>query len=294
MSSSVVFQTDFKELHLKARGKVRDIYDLGSSLLIVATDRLSAFDVIMAEPIPGKGEVLTAISAYWFKELAEIVPNHLISMDTKDYPRECQAYSQQLAGRSMLVKKAQPLSIECIVRGYLAGSGYKDYQQTGMVCGYKLPDGLQNSSRLPEPLFTPSTKAEMGTHDVNITMEQARASVGAEVADQVARISLELYKKASRIAEGKGIILADTKFEFGIYNSGIILIDEVLTPDSSRFWPKDQYQPGRSQPSFDKQFVRDYLLTLDWNQAPPPPPLPTEIIRKTADKYQEALRRLTA
>ena len=294
MGSSVVYQTDFKGLNLKARGKVRDIYDLGSSLLIVATDRLSAFDVVMAEPIPGKGQVLTAISAYWFKQLAEVVPNHLIAMDPKDYPGECQAYSDQLAGRSMLVKKAEPLSIECIVRGYLAGSGYKDYLQSGLVCGYKLPEGLQNSSKLPEPLFTPSTKAEMGTHDVNITLDQARAAVGAEVADQVAGLSLELYTRASRIAEEKGIILADTKFEFGIYNGEIILIDEVLTPDSSRFWPKDQYQPGRSQPSFDKQFVRDYLLTLDWDQAPPPPTLPVEIIEKTAEKYQEALRRLTA
>ena len=292
MKLDAVYQTDFPGLKLKARGKVRDIYDLGSELLIVASDRLSAFDVVMAEPIPGKGKVLTAISEFWFEALKDIAPNHLISMDPAEFPEECRPYADQLAGRSMLVKKSQPLAIECIVRGYLTGSGYKDYKATGAVCGHVLPKGLVDSSRLNQPLFTPSTKAELGTHDENITVEQAKEIVGAKWAEKAAEYSLALYSRAREIAESKGIIVADTKFEFGVYNDELILIDEVLTPDSSRFWPKDQYEPGRSQPSFDKQFVRDYLDGLDWGKTPPPPALPEDIIEKTSDKYREALRLL--
>lgn len=293
MTETVVYQTDFPGLTLKGRGKVRDIYDLGSALLIVATDRLSAFDVVMAEPIPGKGRVLTQISAFWFKALAEVIPNHVISLDPAEYPSTCQPYTDQLTGRSMLVKKAEPLPIECIVRGYLTGSGLKDYQKTGKVCGHQLPPGLVESSRLDQPIFTPSTKAERGTHDENITIEQAADLIGTDMVSKVAEISITLYTQARELAETKGIILADTKFEFGLLDGELILIDEVLTPDSSRFWPKDQYQPGKVQPSFDKQFVRDYLSSLKWDKTPPPPPLPEEIIRKTADKYNEALRKLT-
>ncbi|MFH1090026.1 MAG: phosphoribosylaminoimidazolesuccinocarboxamide synthase [Pseudomonadota bacterium] len=293
MEKTTVYQTDFKGLKLKARGKVRDIYDLGDELLIVATDRLSAFDVIMNEPIPGKGQVLTAISAFWFEALHDLVDHHLLALDPADFPPACAPYAEELAGRSMLVKKARPLPIECIVRGYLAGSGYNDYLATGRLCGYELPPGLKEADRLEQPLFTPSTKAELGTHDENITLDRAREIVGPQLADEAARISLVLYQRARRMAEEKGIIVADTKFELGLYDGRLILIDEVLTPDSSRFWPMDQYKPGRSQPSFDKQFVRDYLLTLDWDKKPPPPPLPRDIIERTAQKYLEALRRLT-
>ena len=293
MNKTIIYQTEFPGLTLMGRGKVRDIYDLGDRLLIVATDRLSAFDVVMAEPIPGKGQVLTAISAFWFKALGDIVENHLISMDPAEFPAECRPYADQLAGRAMLVRKAKPLPIECIVRGYLVGSGYKDYRATGMVCGHALPAGLVEASRLDPPIFTPSTKAEHGEHDTNITRDEARAIAGSKLADEAERLSLALYERARTIAEEKGIILADTKFEFGVVDDRLILIDEVLTPDSSRFWPKDQYAPGRSQPSFDKQFVRDYLLTLDWDQTPPPPPVPAEIIARTAEKYNEAMRRLT-
>lgn len=294
MTDKSVYQTDFKELQLIGRGKVRDIYDLGDQLLIVATDRLSAFDVVMNQPIPDKGKVLTKISAFWFDKLGDIIPNHLISMNPAEYPAACRPYADTLEGRSMLVKKAKPVMLECIVRGYLAGSGYKDYVATGEVCGYKLPAGLKDSSRLDKPLFTPSTKAEHGEHDENITIVEARKIVGEKVADTVAEKSLALYERARSIAESKGIIVADTKFEFGVVDGEVILIDEVLTPDSSRFWPMDQYEPGHSQPSFDKQFVRDYLDSLDWDKTPPPPTLPDEIIEKTAQKYAEALRRLTA
>lgn len=293
MTGTVVYQTEYKDLKLDRRGKVRDIYDLGSELLIVATDRISAFDVVMAEPIPGKGRVLTAISKFWFEALKEICPHHLISLDPDEYPEECRPYSQELAGRSMLVKKAEPLTIECIVRGYLAGSGYKDYLETGRVCGYKLPAGLKQASRLDEPLFTPSTKAEQGLHDENITVEEAREIAGKELVDEVARISLALYNTARDLAEPKGIILADTKFEFGLYQDELILIDEVLTPDSSRFWPMESYEPGKSQPSFDKQPLRDWLESLDWDKTPPPPTLPEEIIKNTAQRYYKALELLT-
>lgn len=293
MTGTVVYQTEYKDLKLERRGKVRDIYDLGSELLIVATDRISAFDVVMAEPIPGKGRVLTAISKFWFEALKEICPHHLISLDPDEYPEECRPYSQELAGRSMLVKKAEPLTIECIVRGYLAGSGYKDYLESGRVCGYELPAGLKQASRLDEPLFTPSTKAEQGLHDKNITVEEAREIAGKELVDEVARISLALYNTARDLAEPKGIILADTKFEFGLYQDELILIDEVLTPDSSRFWPMESYEPGKSQPSFDKQPLRDWLESLDWDKTPPPPTLPEEIIKNTAQRYYKALELLT-
>jgi len=288
-----VYQTDFPDLKLKTRGKVRDVYDLGAELLVVASDRISAFDVVMAEPIPGKGRILTAISAFWFKTLAGIVPDHIISLDPAEYPEACQPYRDILEGRSMLVRKAEPLPVECIVRGYLAGTGYKDYLETGRVCGLELPPGLVLASRLDEPFFAPSTKAERGDHDENITMEEARALIGAEMADELARMSLALYIKARDIAEARGIILADTKFEFGLYDGQIILIDEIFTPDSSRFWPKDQYRPGRPQPSFDKQPLRDYLETLDWDKSPPPPPLPEDVIAATAERYKEAQRLLT-
>ena len=291
---TAILETNFDDLPLKARGKVRDIYDLGDTLLIVATDRLSAFDVVMAEPIPGKGEVLTRISAFWFEVLGDIVPNHLLTMNVAEYPESCRPYAEQLVGRSMLVRKAEPLAIECIVRGYLSGSGYKDYLSTGTVCGIKLPAGLTNSDRLGKAIFTPSTKADLGSHDQNITFEQAGEIVGFDLVEKVRDLSLALYEKGRDLADAKGIILADTKFEFGLDGDRLILIDEVLTPDSSRFWPKDQYAPGKSQPSFDKQFVRDYLNSLGWDHTPPAPPLPQDIIEKTAEKYREALRLLTA
>jgi len=288
-----VLTTDFPGLKLAARGKVRDIYDLGETLLIVTTDRISAFDVIMNEGIPNKGYVLTQISAYWFREMEGIIKNHLISTEVADFPKECQPYAEILAGRSMLVKKATPLLAECIVRGYLSGSGWKDYQQTGAICGIQLPAGLKESDLLPEPIFTPSTKAELGTHDENISFEAMAELCGAEISGQVREATLAIYQKARGIADQKGIIIADTKFEYGIYQDELIIIDECLTPDSSRFWPKKGYQPGGPQPSFDKQFLRDYLETLDWDKTAPAPPLPDEIVKKTADKYMEALVKLT-
>ena len=289
-----VMTTDFPELTLAARGKVRDIYDLGDALLIVTTDRISAFDVIMNEGIPGKGRVLTQISAWWFSRMAEVIPHHLISTDIKDFPAGCAKYASILEGRSMLVKKARPLPVECIVRGYLAGSGWKEYRETGAVCGIALPAGLVESSRLDDPIFTPSTKAELGYHDENITFERMAQLCGAAVAEKARRATLEIYGKAREIADARGIIIADTKFEFGMIGNDLILIDECLTPDSSRFWPKDGYRPGTTQPSFDKQYLRDYLETLDWDKKAPAPRLPDEIVRKTAEKYHEALARLTA
>ncbi|MEM4658686.1 MAG: phosphoribosylaminoimidazolesuccinocarboxamide synthase [Candidatus Methanosuratincola sp.] len=274
------------------RGKVRDIYDLGGELLIVATDRISAFDVVLPQGIPGKGFVLTQISKFWFDYTRDIVPNHLISTELEDFPAEFRPYGEVLEGRSMLVKKAKPLPIECIVRGYLTGSGWKEYKESGSVCGITLPKGLRESDRLPEPIFTPSTKAEIGEHDVNITFEKTAELVGAELAQEVKRLSIEIYNKALSHALEKGIIIADTKFEFGIRDDGLILIDELLTPDSSRFWPLDDYEPGRAQKSFDKQFVRDYLESVGWNKKPPAPDLPQDIIDKTSEKYFEALRRL--
>ncbi|GLI37118.1 phosphoribosylaminoimidazolesuccinocarboxamide synthase [Geobacter hydrogenophilus] len=291
--ANLVLKTDFPDLKLVARGKVRDIYDLGEALLIVTTDRISAFDVIMNEGIPDKGYVLTQISAFWFRQMEDIIPNHIISTEVKDFPAECQKYAADLEGRSMLVKKAKPLPAECIVRGYISGSGWKDYKATGSICGIKLPAGLVESDKLEEPIFTPSTKAELGTHDENISFDKMVELVGKEQAEKVRDVTIAIYKRARDIADAKGIIIADTKFEYGIYNGELIIIDECMTPDSSRFWPKDSYKPGGAQPSFDKQFLRDYLETLDWNKTAPAPPLPAEIVKKTGEKYMEALVRLT-
>jgi len=288
-----ITQTNFSELKKISQGKVRDIYDLGEHLLIVATDRISAFDVVLPNAIPYKGYVLTQISKFWFKKMSSLMPNHLIATEVKDFPASCQKYKEELEGRSMLVKKAKPLSVECIVRGYLTGSGLKDYQKTGQVCGIELPKGLVESSRLESPIFTPSTKAEIGAHDENISFERMAEILGAQKAEKVKGLSLDIYTAARKVGEEKGIIIADTKFEMGDYQNELILIDEVLTPDSSRFWPLAGYQPGKPQPSFDKQFVRDYLNTLDWNKQAPGPELPKEVIEKTSRKYLEALNILT-
>ena len=294
MESKVVVRTNFEGLPLKGRGKVRDIYDLGETLLIVATDRISAFDVVMPNPIPDKGMVLTQISRFWFEATKDIVPNHLISTEVEDFPEACRPYQEILAGRTMWVRKAEPLPVECVVRGYLSGSGWKEYQTRGEVCGIRLSEGLVESSKLEEPIFTPATKAEVGTHDENISFEQVIELVGMETAEQIKAISISIYERASEMAEKRGIIIADTKFEFGIAGGKLLLIDEVLTPDSSRFWPKDEYLPGGPQKSFDKQFLRDYLLSLDWDKAPPAPQLPREIIEKTRKRYLEALKRLAS
>jgi len=288
-----VLSTDFPDLKLVGRGKVRDIYDMGDTLLIVTTDRISAFDVIMDEGIPDKGFVLNQISIFWFRQMEDIIANHIIAVNVADFPAECRKYADILEGRSMLVKKARPLPAECVVRGYLAGSGWKDYRATGKVCGISLPAGLVESDRMLEPIFTPSTKAELGTHDENITFDEMVGLCGREHAEQMRDVTLKIYSRARDIADGKGIIIADTKFEYGIFNGKMIIIDECMTPDSSRFWPKDLYRPGGPQPSFDKQFLRDYLETLDWNKTAPPPTLPEDIIRKTGEKYMEALVRLT-
>jgi phosphoribosylaminoimidazole-succinocarboxamide synthase len=291
--SKLVLKTDFPDIKLVGRGKVRDIYDLGETLLIVTTDRISAFDVIMNEGIPDKGYVLNQISVFWFRQMEDIIPNHIISAEVGDYPAECRKYADILEGRSMLVRKARPFPVECVVRGYLAGSGWKDYRTTGAVCGVTLPAGLVESDRLPEPIFTPSTKAELGSHDENISFAQMVELCGREDAERLREITLKIYARARDIAASKGIIIADTKFEYGICSGEMIIIDECMTPDSSRFWPKDLYRPGGPQPSFDKQFLRDYLETLDWNKTAPAPPLPAEIIVKTGEKYLEALKRLT-
>jgi phosphoribosylaminoimidazole-succinocarboxamide synthase len=286
-------ETQFESLKLVNRGKVRDIYDLGEHLLIVATDRISAFDVIMPDPIPGKGIILTQISKFWFRIMESIIPHHLISAEVNEFPQICRPYEADLKDRSMLVKKAKPLPVECIVRGYLSGSGWKDYQATGQICGISLPSGLKESDRLDSPIFTPSTKAEKGTHDENVTLAEVEKLLGKEITDQIAGASLAIYEKARFLGEQKGILIADTKFEFGIFEGQVILIDEVLTPDSSRFWPKDQYKPGRAQSSFDKQFLRDYLESIRWDKNPPAPKLPAEVIQKTKAKYEEAWRILT-
>ena len=292
--SMTVKQTDCPDLNLINRGKVRDIYDLGEHLLLVTSDRLSAFDVIMEEGIPKKGQVLNEFSVFWFNKMADIVPNHIVATEGDDFPVETHKYRDQLEGRSMLVKKAKPLPIECIVRGYVAGSGWKEYKQSQTICGLALPAGLQESAELPEPIFTPSTKAEIGEHDENIPFSEAVRLCGEEIANKVSEVSIQIYARARDFAREKGIVIADTKFEFGLMADGsLIWIDEALSPDSSRFWPLDQYQPGGPQPSFDKQFVRDYLETLDWGKVAPPPPLPDEIVAKTSEKYQEALRLLT-
>jgi phosphoribosylaminoimidazole-succinocarboxamide synthase len=287
--TAVVWQTDFPGLKLASRGKVRDIYEVGDDLLIVATDRLSAFDVVLPTPIPDKGRVLTQLSLFWFKTLADIIPHHVLS--ATEFPPPANVYSQQLAGRSMLCRKTRPLPIECVVRGYLAGSGWKDYRTTGKVCGVALPPGLRESDRLPAPIFTPSTKATSG-HDENISFDEVVARVGGERAEELRSVSLQIYRRAAAYAEPRDILLADTKFEFGLIGDQLIWIDEALTPDSSRFWPAQGYQPGRSQPSFDKQYVRDYLESIGWNKQPPGPQLPPEVVERTRDKYREAYRLL--
>jgi phosphoribosylaminoimidazole-succinocarboxamide synthase len=292
MASNVISTTELKSLKLKGRGKVRDIYDLEDRLLIVATDRISAFDVVMPNPIPDKGRVLTQLSKFWFNLTQEIVPNHVISTEVDDFPKECQPYQGILRGRSMLVTKTDPLPVECVVRGYLSGSGWEEYKKTGEVCGIPLPRGLLESAKLEEPIFTPATKAEMGLHDENITFEKMEKIVGRERAKRLKSFSLTIYKKARDFAEQRGILIADTKMEFGIKDGKLLLIDELLTPDSSRLWPKDDYRPGGSQKSFDKQFLRDYLLSLKWDKSPPAPELPKEIIQKTREKYLEAYQRI--
>ncbi|MFZ5773935.1 MAG: phosphoribosylaminoimidazolesuccinocarboxamide synthase [Thermodesulfobacteriota bacterium] len=286
-------QTNFPSLNLLHRGKVRDLYEVEGQLLMVASDRISAFDVVMDDPIPGKGAVLTRMSLFWFDYLKDIVPNHLITADVGQYPAVCAPYHAELAGRSLLVKKAKPLPVECIVRGYLSGSFWSAYKKDTTVCGFALPAGMRESDQFPEPLFTPSTKAEQGLHDENISYERMEEIIGTELAAKVRDVCIRLYTKAAEYARSRGIIIADTKFELGLYNDELILIDEVLTPDSSRFWPMDQYKPGSGQPSFDKQFLRDYLSSLDWGKTPPPPRLPAEIVDKTASRYREALRLLT-
>jgi len=293
MTAAPVFETNYPDLTLRGRGKVRDIYDLGEQLLIVATDRISAYDVVMPTPIPDKGKILTQISAFWFSALADVAENHLVTVEVNEFPEQCLLYAEELAGRSMLVTKAKPLPVECIVRGYLSGSGWKDYQRYGSVCGITLPAGLLESSRLESPIFTPSTKAERGLHDENIDFATLEEKVGTSLAEKLRELSIALYEKGAAIAGQKGIIIADTKFEFGTIGGELALIDEVLTPDSSRFWPANKYEPGRSQESFDKQYLRDYLDQSGWNHKPPAPPLPDEVVQNTRTRYLEALERLT-
>jgi phosphoribosylaminoimidazole-succinocarboxamide synthase len=291
--SKTLFETSLPGIKLFARGKVRDIYELGDDrLLIIATDRLSAFDVVMRQGIPDKGRVLTQLSCFWFGQFADAVRSHFITSNTREFPSELHPYTEVLSGRSMLVHTARPFPIECVVRGYLAGSGWKEYRTTGEICGVRLPMGLTESARLEEPIFTPATKAVRG-HDQNISLEKMASIIGRENAEALSTMSLSLYERAREFATQRGIIIADTKFEWGVFNDRIILIDEVLTPDSSRFWPMEGYEAGRPQPSFDKQFVRDYLESIVWNKKPPPPTLPNEVVQKTSEKYREALRRLT-
>ncbi|MEE9175333.1 MAG: phosphoribosylaminoimidazolesuccinocarboxamide synthase [Thermodesulfobacteriota bacterium] len=281
--------TGLGDIEFFKRGKVRDIYDFEDKLLIVSTDRISCFDVILPTVIPNKGEVLTKLSLFWFEFTKDIIPNHLITANVDDFPEALAKYKEILQGRSMLVKKADPISVECVVRGYLAGSGWKEYKETQFICGIKLPEGLREADKLPQAIFTPATKEQVG-HDVNVTQEYIEKEMGKDITTKLKDVSITLYERASAYAEARGIIIADTKFEFGKIGEEIILIDEVLTPDSSRFWPKDGYSPGKSQPSFDKQFVRDYLETLDWDKTPPAPELPEEIVLKTSEKYLQALK----
>jgi phosphoribosylaminoimidazole-succinocarboxamide synthase len=293
MKPETILQTEFPTLKLFAKGKVRDIYEVGDNLLLVSTDRLSAFDVIMNQGIPYKGMVLTKISEFWFNYTKDIIPNHFITTDVDKYPGECKPYADTLKNRSMLIKKAKVVPIECIVRGYISGSGWKDYKNTGAISGITLPKGLKESEKFAEPIFTPSTKAEIGKHDENISAEEAMQIVDKNTFNAVKEATVKIYKKASDYALTKGIIIADTKFEFGKINNQIILVDEVLTPDSSRFWPLEKYQKGRGQESYDKQFVRDYLLSINFNKQPPPPPLPEDIIKKTSEKYLDIYKKLT-
>ncbi len=293
MNSKVILQTSFSGLNLVKKGKVRDIYDVGDHFLIVSTDRLSAFDVIMQQGIPNKGNVLTKISEFWFDFSRNIITNHLVSTSVDDFPAECRQYKTELEGRSMLVNKAEVIPIECIVRGYISGSGWNDYKSTGKISGIKLPEGLAESEKLPEPIFTPSTKAELGTHDENISADDAIQIAGGDIVNRIKSAALNIYNAASGYALKKGIIIADTKMEFGIIGGELILVDELLTPDSSRFWPVKKYEKGRAQESYDKQFVRDYLLSINFNKKPPAPILPDEIITRTSEKYLEVLERLT-
>jgi len=293
MQTKVILETNFPKLNLVKRGKVRDIYDVGEYYLIVSTDRLSAFDVIMLQGIPYKGKVLTKISEFWFSFTKNIIQNHIVTTDVNKFPSECQEYKDDLEGRSMLVKKAEVVLIESIVRGYISGSGWNDYKKTGSISGIKLPAGLQDSEKLPEPIFTPSTKAEIGLHDENISLEEAEKIAGKETIKKMKDTALKIYKAVSDFALTKGIIIADTKMEFGIYKNELIIVDELLTPDSSRFWPVESYEKGKTQQSYDKQFVRDYLLSIKFNKQPPPPILPEEIINKTSEKYREIYFKLT-
>lgn len=286
-------ETDFPELNLLKRGKVRDVYDLDEYLLMVVSDRISAFDVVMPDPVPDKGIILTQISLFWFDVVKPLIQNHVVAHDVDQYPDSCRAYADALKNRSMLVKKAQPLPIECIVRGYISGSGWKEYTESGSICGIQLPEGLKESQKLPEPIFTPSTKAEHGEHDINIDFEHAARLVGKERAEKIRQLSVDIYKKGAELADQKGIIIADTKFEFGLVDDDVILIDEILTPDSSRFWPKETYRPGGTQKSYDKQYLRDYLNSLDWDKKAPGPSLPQDVIANTRQKYIEALTQLT-
>ena len=288
-----ISETDFEELDLLKRGKVRDVYDLGEHLLMVATDRISAFDVVMPNPVPDKGIILTQISLFWFDIMQPLIQNHVVAKDVKQYPEICQSYADALQGRSMLVKKAQPLPIECIVRGYISGSGWKEYTDSGSICGIALPEGLKESQQLPEPIFTPSTKAEQGEHDINIDFNEAANLIGEAKAQKIRDLSVAIYKKGADLAGQKGIIIADTKFEFGSVGDDIILIDEILTPDSSRFWPQESYSPGGPQKSYDKQYLRDYLNTLDWDKKAPGPALPDDVIANTRQKYLDALIQLS-
>ncbi len=287
-----VLETDFPELKLLKRGKVRDIYDLGDKILLVASDRISAFDVIMPNPVPDKGKILTQISLFWFNIMKSIIASHLISSDVDEYPEICKPYADILRDRSMLVHKAKPLPVECVVRGYISGSGWNSYLASGEICGIRLPQGLVESDKLPEPIFTPSTKEEVGAHDINIDFDEVVKLLGFDMAEKIKEISIAIYKKGAEFADKKGIIIADTKFEFGILDDQLILIDEILTPDSSRFWPKSTYQPGGPQKSYDKQYLRDFLISINWDKAPPAPSLPDEIVENTHRKYMEALTSL--
>jgi phosphoribosylaminoimidazole-succinocarboxamide synthase len=297
ISTAPLIETSLEGLTLHRRGKVRDVYEVGDDLLIVATDRISAFDYVLASGIPDKGKVLTQLSSFWFERVDDLVPHHLISIDPDTFPELARRHAAILRGRSMLVRRTQPIPVECVARGYLSGSGLKEYRQSGSVCGVKLPAGLRESDRLPEPIFTPATKAESG-HDINISEEEAGRLVGAALVSRLKALTLEIYRRGASHAESKGIIVADTKFEFGLVGSGnpqrdVVLIDEVLTPDSSRFWPRAQYEPGHGQPSFDKQYVRDYLERIRWNKQPPVPSLPEDVVRRTRDKYVEAFNLLS-
>ena len=292
MRNTPIIESHLEGMQPVKRGKVRDLYDLGDALLMVATDRISAFDVVMPEAIPDKGKILNQISLFWFNVMQALVDNHVISADVQTFPENCRPFADLLQGRSMLVKKAEPLPIECVVRGYLSGSGWSSYQENQSICGIRLPPGLKESEKLPEPIFTPSTKEEIGRHDINIDFAEACNRIGRDLAEKVRDLSLAIYTKGAQLAIEKGIIIADTKFEFGLIDGELILIDEVLTPDSSRFWPQDTYTPGVPQKSFDKQYLRDYLLKIKWNKKPPAPHLPEEVVTNTRKKYLEALRRI--